>query len=63
DLYYQEENAVFRVEKPLDALRISLCIRNWNPLESFFKNIRNDIIEQVSLFDNRSVTTVNWNVP
>lgn len=63
ELYCQEENAVFRVEKPLDALRISLCIRNWTPLESFFKNIRNDIIEQVFLFDNRSVTTVNWNVP
>lgn len=63
ELYCQEENAVFRVGKPLDALRISLCIKNWNPLESVFKNIRNGIIEQVSLFDHRSITTVNWNVP
>lgn len=63
ELYCQEENAVFRVGKPLDALRISLCIRNWNLLESFFKNVRCGIIEQVSLFDHRSIATGNWNVP
>lgn len=63
ELYCQEENSLYRVGKPLDALRISLCITNWKILESVFQNIKDSITQQVSLFDHRSVRTVNWNVP
>lgn len=40
ELYHSEENSSFDPHQPINALRISLCIKEWKPLECVFKRIK-----------------------
>ncbi|WP_316841976.1 hypothetical protein [Pedobacter gandavensis] len=40
ELYHNEGNLWFNPDAPVNALRISLCIDRWNPVEIIFKGIR-----------------------
>jgi len=40
ELYHNEGNLWFNPDAPVNAIRISLCLDRWNPVELMFKGIR-----------------------
>lgn len=39
EMYHPDENIDFKEDQYLDGLRISLCMKNWKPLEHIFKSL------------------------